>query len=239
VYKDTKRRPAFCLHYGLQETRDEKAVGLASPLLSTLYSPVGGQGYPLVVLTIALDISLTAARPLDHFPYEECQSYALVMDEELSGNAFKRFMRRRGLSREQRGDENQGAGRADTSNDRLQRTPSRHQTDHQPLPHRTSSSHATPRASASNRGASGATAADADSIRRTQSTFESTHPQSPRRPRGEEEEPSKKQYRCEYCNVQFGRKHHKERHVANIHRQVSCLQSSFCDADNDECSLDF
>lgn len=54
--------------------------------------------------------------------------------------------------------------------------------------------------------------------------------QTPRRRRREDvpsvsptsETLPKKQYKCEWCNLDFGRKHHKERHVANIHRHVSC-----------------
>lgn len=40
---------------------------------------------------------------------------------------------------------------------------------------------------------------------------------------------SRRQYFCEICNLPFGRKHHKERHVANIHRQVSRVRLP-CDA---------
>lgn len=32
-----------------------------------------------------------------------------------------------------------------------------------------------------------------------------------------------KQFRCEYCGLIFGRKHHKERHVDNLHRKVSIV----------------
>lgn len=33
----------------------------------------------------------------------------------------------------------------------------------------------------------------------------------------------RKVYVCEICGLSFGRKHHKERHVANIHRQVRSI----------------
>lgn len=36
---------------------------------------------------------------------------------------------------------------------------------------------------------------------------------------------TRRQYYCEICNLPFGRKHHKERHVANIHRQVRRVES--------------
>ena len=65
-------------------------------------------------------------------------------------------------------------------------------------------------------------------IRRTRTG--TSAPPSPMRSRRREEAPrtspppkpsSKKQYKCEYCDLDFGRKHHKERHVANIHKHVS------------------
>lgn len=129
-------------------------------------------------------------------------------------------MRRRGLSRDQRSDD-QSDGDSPSG---LHRTPSYHRLEQsQPNPHRTSSSHAVPNSSRnlpiSNQ---------PGNIRRTQSTFE-TPPPSPstrRRRRDEPEESSRKQYRCEYCPLQFGRKHHKERHVANIHRQVLFFHSN-------------
>lgn len=66
------------------------------------------------------------------------------------------------------------------------------------------------------------------------------HPSAERSSRSDERQPrassSKtdshelKQFRCEYCAQIFGRKHHKERHVDNLHRKVGfqlVLPSSF------------
>lgn len=137
------------------------------------------------------------------------------MDQELTGNAFRRFMRRRGLSRDQR--EDVANGSVEYINNHVQRGPSFHQRDHQPGTDRSPPIRGTPDSS---RGGTNAPT-EPGNIRRTQSTFENIQAQSPRRRRRDDaEEPSRKQYRCEYCNLPFGRKHHKERHVANIHRQV-------------------
>lgn len=138
------------------------------------------------------------------------------MDQELTGNAFRRFMRYRGLSRDPRDDSSATA--PDYAGELLQRAPSFHQRDQEPETHHVPSTHGLP---ASARLATTASS-DPGNVRRTQSTFETAQGQSPRRRRKDNsKEPPKKQYRCEYCNLQFGRKHHKERHVANIHRQVS------------------
>lgn len=136
------------------------------------------------------------------------------MDQELTGNAFRRFMRRRGLSRDQRSDDAHGSG---YNSDHNAGVPSSSRDPHSST-HRNSSNARTGeqrgRHSISGDG----------SVRRHHSTFESSQPQSPRRRRPEGgEEPNKKQYRCEYCSAEFGRKHHKERHVANIHMHVSFL----------------
>lgn len=135
------------------------------------------------------------------------------MDQELTGNAFKRFMRRRGLSREK--------GDMDGDTGMMERTdhPSSSLLHESQLQQRASSTFVRsreppPRATAS-------ASPHPDNVRRTQSTCETAAPQSPpRRQRRQEDDNSKKQYRCEYCNLTFGRKHHKERHVANIHRHV-------------------
>lgn len=34
-------------------------------------------------------------------------------------------------------------------------------------------------------------------------------------------------YQCEYCQMKFGRKHHKERHVDNLHRRVCNIPSTY------------
>lgn len=136
------------------------------------------------------------------------------MDQELTGKAFKRFMRRRGLSRDESHEPRHfGPEYVDEHLPPPPPLPPRNQS----LPHRTTMLHGSGSGTRSVLGPSAASG----SIRRTQSTFETGQGQTPRRRRRDDaEEPTKKQYRCEYCNLTFGRKHHKERHVANIHRQV-------------------
>lgn len=137
------------------------------------------------------------------------------MDQELTGNAFKRFMRRRGLSRD-KGDDGYDVDMADN----FDQHPSADNNTHIAAQQRASTTYVRPRDSTTVRPGT-LTSPNPDNIRRTQSTCETMAPQSPpRRQRRQDDESSKKQYRCEYCNLPFGRKHHKERHVANIHRHV-------------------
>lgn len=188
------------------------------------------------------------------------------MDQELTGNAFKRFMRRRGLSRE-KADEDDDAIMTEQSESSpsmsslLSPSSGNFQTNYPPT-HRASSTYIRGRdtttrpstASSSTymrgrdtptRPSTASSSIHPEHIRRTQSTCEilptpMTSPgrrqrrqnihnqqqqqqpqQSDKQQQKQNEDEIKKIYRCEYCNLTFGRKHHKERHVANIHRQVS------------------
>lgn len=172
------------------------------------------------------------------------------MDQELTGNAFKRFMRRRGLSRE-KGDEDDDAimteqSESSPSMSSLLSPSSGHFQSNYPPTHRSSSTYMRGRDTPT-RPSTSSSSVHPEHIRRTQSTCEivptsissptrrqrrqnnhnqqqqQQQQQRDRQQQNQNEEAIKKIYRCEYCNLTFGRKHHKERHVANIHRQVSSV----------------
>lgn len=144
--------------------------------------------------------------------------HAFNMDQELTQNAFKRFMRRRGLSRAAE----DGFGLSpleyrdhygSLNDDAMQ--------DAVTVPPRASENYLRSRGDSSMH-IGAPLSPNMPGMRRTQSLDQPVQQSSVRRARRLDEEPTgKKQYRCEYCSLPFGRKHHKERHVANIHRHVS------------------
>lgn len=131
----------------------------------------------------------------------------LQMDHELTGKAFKQFMGRRGLGRSQESSEDAEEDPAAAARLMAQPSARRATSQQEELP--SGSQSAQPRERlpgiAQIQGSS-------STSQEKRSSRESSA--------GEAEEGTKKQYFCEHCHLPFGRKHHKERHVANIHRQV-------------------
>lgn len=203
------------------------------------------------------------------------------MDQDLTKNAFKKFMRRRGLSREKGPATSATPGGGSDDNDvkmtenvsQQQQQQPRHSNMHQSQHRLSSSSHYRSSAqfprpsslhiqpdqysqqyqrmsSTYNRSRESAhrmygSSSHIDNLKRMQTSSESaadstSSVQSPSRRQkktqiqdnpmsspslsqsiGNTMNQNKKVYKCEYCSLTFGRKHHKERHVDNIHRHVS------------------
>ncbi|KAI0558453.1 hypothetical protein FGB62_210g011 [Gracilaria domingensis] len=136
------------------------------------------------------------------------------MDEEMTAKGFRRFVRRRGLIPADEEEQRQASAQQSWS----QRASSSQMF---PLP-----TAPIPQPPYSHEMATTTPPASADQHarmqrQRTQRSNETTQPtRTPRRRRNETDD-SARTYKCEFCNLAFGRKHHKERHVANIHRNVS------------------
>lgn len=173
------------------------------------------------------------------------------MDQELTSKNFLRFITRRGLSRE-RADANMDRSSTEQSSSSKTATPmdvddinNRRSSlvytrpgysgmdGHQHRPTRMSDTFGTNR----NRHAvrPPVPVSHHDSLQRLPSSSSHATSRPPPAPQSSadrrynrspnDDQPSKKFYRCEYCGLSFGRKHHKERHVANIHRHVRAYHS--------------
>lgn len=177
------------------------------------------------------------------------------MDQELTSKNFLRFITRRGLSRDRADAANDRSNTEqsqssktpapmdidDTTNRRsslVYSRPGYSAVDtHQHRPTRMSDTFGTNRSRHATRPAV-PVSSHHDSLQRLPSSASHatsrppppppTQPSSDRRYNRSsiDDQASKKFYRCEYCGLSFGRKHHKERHVANIHRHVRISHST-------------
>lgn len=170
------------------------------------------------------------------------------MDEELTSKNFLRFITRRGLSRDRpdsNPDRQTSSAQSSKASSSAQIDPSsanrRSSLVYAPRPNSISPDHHHPNrptrmsdtfAGHRSRPSAVAPSSTHPSQRPTSSSYHnqpsssSTHPTQlenrlSRTPaHTSDDQPNKKFYQCEYCGLTFGRKHHKERHVANIHRHV-------------------